>query len=70
MEAFFKDDAGRLVASVVDGKLYPAPGLDRERLSFELFRMMMQLMTPPQPSVTWGHAWMSGNMGTPTSPGS
>ena len=70
MQAFFKDDAGQLIATVVDDKLYPAPGVDREALAFVMFRIMMQLMSPWVPNVTWGHAWMSGNMGTPTSPGS
>jgi hypothetical protein len=70
VEAWFKDENGQLLATVVQDKMYPAPGVDRERLAFEMFKMMVVLMTPGQPTVTWGTAWMSGNMGTPTSPGS
>ena len=68
MQAFFKDDQGQLIATIVDDKLSPAPGADLEKVAFELFRMMMTMLTP-KPNVTWGSAWMSGNMGSASSPG-
>jgi hypothetical protein len=57
MEVWMKDETGRLLATSVAGRLYPTPGVDRELLAFELFKLMVSLMAPPQPQVTWGRAW-------------
>jgi len=69
MQMWLKDDEGNLIATMVNGNVYPAPGVDREFIAFQLFKATMSLLSPGVPSVTWAQAWMSGKMGTPTSPG-
>ncbi len=54
----YVSDQGRPVATIMDGKLYPSPGLDRDALAFELFKLMLEL-TREQVGVsaTWGSNW-------------
>jgi len=68
-EIWVKDDNGQLLATLVGDAVNITPGANREMVAFMLFQAMMRLMNSGV-NVTWGHAWMSGNMGSPTSPGS
>ncbi len=68
-EIWVKGDNGELLATLVGNAVNIQPGADRELVAFMLFQAMMRLMSQGV-SVTWGQAWMSGNMGSPTSPGS
>jgi hypothetical protein len=57
MDVFVRDGT-KMVLTSIDGKPYPLPGVDKRLIAFELFTLMMELMSQPQsPSVTWGSAW-------------
>lgn len=64
MRFIIQDDNGNTVGSYVMGQFFPAPGLDIDKLVATLEALKFQVLSP-QARVTWGTAWMSGNMGPP-----
>lgn len=64
MEIYIREGT-QLLGTYRDGTLYAAPGIDRERLAFELFRAMNEALNPAiTTTVTMGHAfWPAANQG-------
>jgi hypothetical protein len=54
MEIWVKDNQGRLVATMVDGRLYGPIGFDTQRLAFELWQLSVKLVSVDGGSAGFG----------------